>query len=565
MNNSAVILPVRTTFLVLALTSLLSAAGQAEKKHDHKAHGHLTVPTQKPSPPPKGFEKVDIEIDIETLRGQMRYDLDSFRVSPGEKVKLTLQNSDDMPHNLVICKPTNSDIGLEVSKKAWNLGSEGIAKQYVPDHPAILFSTTLVAPRSTAVFYFEAPKTTGRYPYVCTLPGHVFYMKGTMLVEKSMKTPDGKPIGPSAITMKVYEGSWDRLPDFEKIEPSREEKLSRGKLISNRLAKKKDNFALLFEGVISVPNSGRYSFELASDDGSRLEVNNQRIIDHDGIHKHSPKTGGINLKPGSYPFKLSYFQRNGPSSLSLRWRGPSVRTAWLTRTVGKGPSIPILPEKEGEAVIYRNFIAGSGTRSIGVGYPQSVNIAFDANAMRLAMLWQGAFMDGNRHWNGRGQGFQAPAGYAKIDLPKEPSFAFLESPDTSWPKLADYGRASGFRFLGYERDKQRRPKFLYEFENLRISDFPQPKVELIPQITRKINIEGNSGNKKLHYLAAVGAKITKEDDGYAIDEKYKVDFPEGAKEDDPILRSSGGRQELLLPITVAGKLSFSQRYRWIYR
>ena len=567
MNNSAVLLHIRTTFSVLALTSLLSAADQAEKKHDHKAHGHLTVQIQKPSPPPKGFEKVDVEIDIETLRGQMRYDLDSFRVSPGEKVKLTLQNSDDMPHNLVICKPANSDIGLEVSKKAWNLGSEGIAKQYVPDHPAILFSTTLVAPRSTAVFYFEAPKTTGRYPYVCTLPGHVFYMKGTMLVEKSMKTPDGKPIGPSAITMKVYEGSWDRLPDFEKIEPSREEKLSRGKLISNRLAKKKDNFALLFEGVISVPNSGRYSFELASDDGSRLEVNNQRIIDHDGIHKHSPKTGGINLKPGSYPFKLSYFQRNGPSSLSLRWRGPGVRTAWLTRTVGKGkgPSIPILPEKEGEAVIYRNFIAGSGTRSIGVGYPQSVNIAFDANAMRLAMLWQGAFIDGNRHWNGRGQGFQAPAGYAKIDLPKEPTFAILESPDTSWPKLADYGRASGFRFLGYERDKQRRPKFLYEFENLRISDFPQPKVELIPQITRKINIEGNSENRKLHYLAAVGAKITKEDDGYAIDEKYKVDFPEGAKEDDPILRSSGGRQELLLPITVAGKLSFSQRYRWIYR
>ena len=42
-----------------------------------------------------------------------------------------------------------------------------------------------------------------------------------------------------------------------------------------------------------------------------------------------------------------------------------------------------------EAIIYRNFIEGAGTRAIGVGYPEKLNLAFDANELRLAMLWHG--------------------------------------------------------------------------------------------------------------------------------------------------------------------------------
>ena len=58
----------------------------------------------------------------------MRYDLDNFQVTPGAKVKLTLKNNDDMPHNLVLCRPIRPDVGAEVARKAWDLGGEGIAK-----------------------------------------------------------------------------------------------------------------------------------------------------------------------------------------------------------------------------------------------------------------------------------------------------------------------------------------------------------------------------------------------------------------------------------------------------
>ena len=62
------------------------------------------------------------------------------------------------------------------------------------------------------------------------------------------------------------------------------------------------------------------------------------------------------------------------------------------------------------AIIYRNFIDGAGTRGIAVGYPEKANLAFDANEMRLALIWQGAFLDAARHWAGRGEGFEGPAG-----------------------------------------------------------------------------------------------------------------------------------------------------------
>ncbi|MFP6887186.1 MAG: PA14 domain-containing protein [Opitutales bacterium] len=552
--------------VISSLAGILSAADE-HKHHAHQAVGPNLVAEQTPQPPPKGFEQVDLEIDVETLRGQMRYDLDNFQVTPGAKVRLTLKNNDDMPHNLVLCRPIRPNIGAEVARKAWDLGGEGIAKQYVPDHPAILFHTNLVAPHTSAIFYFKAPTKTGQYPYVCTLPGHVFYMKGTMIVGKGISTPSGKPAGLSETTYKVFAGSWDRLPDFSKLEPIHEGMLNRGKLLSHKVAKRKDAFALLFEGTLSVPNTGRYSFELGSDDGSRLEVNGKRIIDHDGPHPHSPKTGGINLKPGDHNLRLAYFQGSGPSSLALRWRGPGVRTAWLTKALGKGKgqAIPILPTNDGEAVIYRNFIAGSGTRSICVGYPQSVNLSFDANGLRLAMLWQGAFMDGGRHWNGRGQGFQSPAGYAKLELQEGPAFAFLESPESAWPKPADHGRAADHRFLGYERDKNRRPTFLYQFSDLKVKDFPVPAIDLIPYLTRSFVIEGSSGDRNLLYLAAAGREIAHEEDTFVVDGEYVADFPKGTNGKDPILRDSGGRRELLLPLSVDGKATFTQRYRWRFK
>ena len=157
-------------FVVVLVLFSLGLFGQELHQH-HKTHTLVKSEPVPENPPPLGFGKVDHVIEIETLRGRMRYDLERFAVGPGSKVKLVLKNNDDMPHNLVLCKPSIANVGMEVSKKAWALGGDAIAKHYVPEHPAILFHTTLVPPRSSQSFYLQGTVENGFLPIRVYLTG----------------------------------------------------------------------------------------------------------------------------------------------------------------------------------------------------------------------------------------------------------------------------------------------------------------------------------------------------------------------------------------------------------
>ncbi len=118
----------------------------------------------------------------------MKYDLESFQVKPGAKVRLTLKNMDEMQHNLLILTPGKNK-PLEVAQKAWALGAEAVKKAFVPDVPDVLFHTKVVDPQKSDTITFVAPDKESDYPYVCTLPGHAFSMKGVMRVSKLPAPP----------------------------------------------------------------------------------------------------------------------------------------------------------------------------------------------------------------------------------------------------------------------------------------------------------------------------------------------------------------------------------------
>src|SRR5437764_9807344 len=99
-----------------------------------------------------------------------------------------------------------------------------------------------------------------------------------------------------------------------------------------------------------------------------------------------------------------------------------------------------------EAVIYRNFIQGAGSRGIGVAYPEKANLAFDANELRLAEIWQGPFIDAARHRIGRGDGFEGPLGYNSVKMPAGIPFAILPEAGSKWP--AGPARKTGYRMRG---------------------------------------------------------------------------------------------------------------------
>lgn len=123
------------------------------------------------------------EIKIGTLHGQMKYDVDSFQVKPGAKVTLVFNNDDEMQHNLLILTPGEEKI-VALAQRAWAMGADAVKKQFVPDGPEVLFHTRVLDPGENDTITFTAPATEGDYPYVCTLPGHIYTMRGKMHVSK---------------------------------------------------------------------------------------------------------------------------------------------------------------------------------------------------------------------------------------------------------------------------------------------------------------------------------------------------------------------------------------------
>jgi hexosaminidase len=79
-------------------------------------------------------------------------------------------------------------------------------------------------------------------------------------------------------------------------------------------------FAVEFEGYFNAPKDEIYEFDLDADDGAALWVDDERIVNNDGIkEKSAAQSGMIPLKKGYHRFVLKYFKGAGKWSLGLRW------------------------------------------------------------------------------------------------------------------------------------------------------------------------------------------------------------------------------------------------------
>ncbi|KOV74816.1 membrane protein [Streptomyces sp. AS58] len=83
-----------------------------------------------------------------------------------------------------------------------------------------------------------------------------------------------------------------------------------------------DRFVTEASGYLVAPRDGSYVFRLTSDDGSRLTIDGDTVIDHDGLHGAEPKDGVVHLSAGSHPLRIDHFERDGGQKLQLAWKPP---------------------------------------------------------------------------------------------------------------------------------------------------------------------------------------------------------------------------------------------------
>ena len=86
-----------------------------------------------------------------------------------------------------------------------------------------------------------------------------------------------------------------------------------------------DNFTVRWLGEVEVPASGTYTFHTQSDDGVRLWVNNEQIIDNWTDHSNTHDSGDIALTAGQrYEIKLEFYEAGGGAVCQLSWSTPSL-------------------------------------------------------------------------------------------------------------------------------------------------------------------------------------------------------------------------------------------------
>ncbi len=87
------------------------------------------------------------------------------------------------------------------------------------------------------------------------------------------------------------------------------------------------DYAFIYEGFIHIETGGEYTFFLSSDDGSRLFIGGNEVINHDGDHACDEKSTTISLSQGSYPIKVLFYQKGGGDCLNVKWKAAGIAKA----------------------------------------------------------------------------------------------------------------------------------------------------------------------------------------------------------------------------------------------
>lgn len=116
------------------------------------------------------------------------------------------------------------------------------------------------------------------------------------------------------LAYKAYELESDSVNDLRLAKPVKSGECS---TISLNDSTRSLNFGLEFEGFFKATKDAVYTFYLTSDDGSKLWMDGNTLIDNDGLHGDVEKWNRIALKKGLHRIKLAFAQAGGAATLRL--------------------------------------------------------------------------------------------------------------------------------------------------------------------------------------------------------------------------------------------------------
>ena len=144
--------------------------------------------------------------------------------------------------------------------------------------------------------------------------GIVSIQIGSHIFQNPQKIPHKLKQG---IEYQYFIGKFNRTNNFNTLEPIRQGSVSNFSLLNNS---SDENFGYIFKGYIKIPKDGHYTFYLTSNDGSKLYLNDQLVIDNDGAHGVSTRDSAASLRKGFHKIRIAYFQAGGGKELRVSWK-----------------------------------------------------------------------------------------------------------------------------------------------------------------------------------------------------------------------------------------------------
>jgi alpha-L-rhamnosidase len=221
-------------------------------------------------------------------------------------------------------------------------GAKNILRKTILSNPIIHPSDTLAIVRDSVKVNISSDVAEAQIHYTTDntdpdstsllFTGPIFITKPTVIKAKAYLNGYGPSntktnfvdfIDPqiNGLTYKYYEGVWMKLPDFSKYPVIKSGTVYEFGL--DQIIPTKDEYALTFEGKIQIKKDGLYEFTIQSNDGTKLFIDNQLVVDHDGPHgAEIEKAGSVKLSAGMHPIRLNYFQAGGGMFLRVQYSGP---------------------------------------------------------------------------------------------------------------------------------------------------------------------------------------------------------------------------------------------------
>lgn len=351
------------------------------------------------------------------------------------------------------------------------------------------------------------------------------------------------------LTFKVYEGRFDKEPDYNNLPPEAE---GESVVLTSDLSTKADQFLMRYTGELRVEEAGEYTFNLNTSGGAGLiRINGKEVM---------PLSNGrgratVNLPAGELPFELLYskFQDWADPGLGLTLSGEGIREYLISEDGGdlEDPVDPILVEAD-KPKVFRSFMNLPGgensrnyqiTHAVSVGNPQQLHYTYDLNRGAIVQLWRGGFLDATPMWYSRGNGTSRPQGSILHLGAPTMSLGKLSSPQQEW---ATDTTGINFKTLGYRLDENDLPTFRYSMYGAEVEDVSRI-LDNAHGIQRKISV--SSPVENLHIRLAGGKKIEKiSNELYLVGDKEYYIRLENMGKTKPIVKGSNNEQELFVPV-----------------